>query len=717
MAKELLYEIKIKGLDEEISSLKVLQDEIKRLRAEVKQLETTGSEEAEKRKLELTEAQNQYRKLQKEVQNRNKAEQESVNTLEKMRAKLVAMNQQLERTEIGSEKFKQLTEQSKRLRHEINEADQATGKFYGNVGNYKGAIVDAFQVMGLNVRDFVMNLEEINLMFEGLSKGVGKTSGVFKIFKIALASTGIGALVVALGAVITYFTTVQEGLDKINRLLIPLGTVLRRIVGVVQDLGAGFVKLFSGDIQGAWEQIKSSASGFTDELSKAWKEGQRLYDISINLRQLTLTRTVAEERLNSIIIEQREILKNVNKSEAERLKAGKKALLAAEQLKNLRLSELDAQIEQLKLQQKQKDIGIEGLTKLAELGVKRDKAEAEYRNETLRIQNDINALQKKSHDDRLKAIAEERNMEAAMHAETVNSINALLAQYDQLTNKGKEAASAMSEVFRMKDEEDIPDIPAFIESLGSLYAEEVELARETTDVIKGTYADRLNALKSALASGLITEEQAANRRKEINVMIMKDSINTLKGMATEGSKIHKTLLIFEKMMAVREAFLALQVGKGKTASMVPFPANIPLIIGFVAQMAGLITAINSLTIPEPPKFAKGVIGLQGVGTSTSDSISARLSKGESVMTAKATKVFAPVLAQMELAVGNKPNYQLGNRRFAGGFIPAQIDPMTNIDNVIERTIKSIEQIPVVVSERDITETQKRVVRIKTTGDL
>jgi len=117
-----------------------------------------------------------------------------------------------------------------------------------------------------------------------------------------------------------------------------------------------------------------------------------------------------------------------------------------------------------------------------------------------------------------------------------------------------------------------------------------------------------------------------------------------------------------------------------------------------------------------------VIGLNGAGTETSDSINARLSKGESVMTAKATKVFAPVLADMERMVGNSPNVQLGNKRFAQGIISAgQFNPRTqfpsNIDQIIEQTVRSVAQIPVVVAEGDITATQTRVRKIKVAGDL
>jgi hypothetical protein len=68
--------------------------------------------------------------------------------------------------------------------------------------------------------------------------------------------------------------------------------------------------------------------------------------------------------------------------------------------------------------------------------------------------------------------------------------------------------------------------------------------------------------------------------------------------------------------------------------------NIPLMA--FAGVSGLIQAglINS---QPTPKFAKGVIDLQGKGTGTSDEIHAMLSKGESVMTADETSKFKPLL--------------------------------------------------------------------------
>jgi tape measure domain-containing protein len=64
-------------------------------------------------------------------------------------------------------------------------------------------------------------------------------------------------------------------------------------------------------------------------------------------------------------------------------------------------------------------------------------------------------------------------------------------------------------------------------------------------------------------------------------------------------------------------------------------------IGLIAATtAAQVAAIQSQQFPG---FKEGVIDLQGPGTATSDSIPARLSRGESVMTAEETRQYKPVL--------------------------------------------------------------------------
>lgn len=81
-------------------------------------------------------------------------------------------------------------------------------------------------------------------------------------------------------------------------------------------------------------------------------------------------------------------------------------------------------------------------------------------------------------------------------------------------------------------------------------------------------------------------------------------------------------------------------------------ASVALVAAVIAALASGYSAVSSMNA-EPVGFATGVVGLNGPGTGTSDSIPAMLSKGESVITAKGTKLEdnAEILKMMNNGVG------------------------------------------------------------------
>lgn len=78
---------------------------------------------------------------------------------------------------------------------------------------------------------------------------------------------------------------------------------------------------------------------------------------------------------------------------------------------------------------------------------------------------------------------------------------------------------------------------------------------------------------------------------------------------------------------------------------------IPAIIGLLAT--GFAEA-NALSASQKQSFAKGVVNLQGAGTETSDSIPTNLSKGESVVTAAATRKHGAYLEMINKGIDPFP---------------------------------------------------------------
>ncbi len=109
-----------------------------------------------------------------------------------------------------------------------------------------------------------------------------------------------------------------------------------------------------------------------------------------------------------------------------------------------------------------------------------------------------------------------------------------------------------------------------------------------------------------------------------------------------------------KILALAEIAInsGVAIAEGVVAAMaVPFPFNLAAIISTVAAITSNIAA--AITQVKGAKFAEGGL-VTGEGTATSDSIPAMLSNGESVMTAQATSMFAPVLSAFNQMGGGVP---------------------------------------------------------------
>ena len=156
----------------------------------------------------------------------DKLNQKQGDTLEKMRAKLSLMRKELEGMQVGSKAFNDQTKAVEALQSKINLADEATGRFNGNVGNYKGSIISAFQQMGINMTGVTEAINTAKVAMVGMEVATNKGAFAMKILKIAIASTGIGILIVAIGTLISYFQSAGERADKFKKIVAPFEFIL-----------------------------------------------------------------------------------------------------------------------------------------------------------------------------------------------------------------------------------------------------------------------------------------------------------------------------------------------------------------------------------------------------------------------------------------------------------------------------------------------------------
>jgi hypothetical protein len=266
-------------------------------------------------------------------------------------------------------------------------------------------------------------------------------SKAMQIFKVALISTGIGALVVALGAVVAYFTQTNEGSKQFAKISAGISAVLQSGIKILGSYGKLLFAIATFDlkkIKEGWAEIGENIRNATGDIKENYKAGV----------QNTANQQMMAKREREWSGQKLALLKEY---EAARFNAGKKSKLddegkIAAAKKAMQINELIFQND-LKIA-KNKAIMIENEQKLVS---KKDyQAIQDAKN---KVQEIINAHSMQQITvDALLGKAEGR-LEGANNAE-VKSEKEKIAEKKKL-NEEADKAAAEAEVKRLKDNADI----------------------------------------------------------------------------------------------------------------------------------------------------------------------------------------------------------------------------------------------------------------------
>ena len=182
--------------------------------------------------------------------------------------------------------------------------------------------------------------------------------------------------------------------------------------------------------------------------------------------------------------------------------------------------------------------------------------------------------------------------------------------------------------------------------------------------------------------------------------------NGLSGLLEELGEDNKAFAVLSKTLALAE--IAINTGKAiaagtAQAQSVPFPGNLIAIATTVATiMANITSAIKTV---KSAKFSTGGY-VSGPGTSTSDSIPAMLSDGESVNAALPTSMFAPIYSALNQLGGGAP------------IVAAQSSNQIAGEDMLARAFaKGVSQLDMRVGVDEITRVSDRVKVVESLGDL
>lgn len=226
------------------------------------------------------------------------------------------------------------------------------------------------------------------------------------------------------------------------------------------------------------------------------------------------------------------------------------------------------------------------------------------------------------------------------------------------------------------------------------------------------YAAVQEQLQKDLSDAEVKEQEEANKKKaaltEEQLKMMSDMIQTMGDVLSEFFESEdKSLHSFLKSM-LTSILDAIEIAVNAYYSQILAKEIASKSWGGVASAAALMVLIKA-AFAGAKALVKGFSTggyVQGSGTGTSDSIPARLSNGESVMTAKATSMFSPILSAFN---------QLG-----GGVPIVANNGGSNIgmDMLAAAVARGYQMAPQpVVSVEEINRTQRRVQTIENIGRI
>lgn len=629
------------------------------------------------------------REVSKELQNNIKMEQEQKGSLRALRAELSNVTKQydaLSEEERKAAKGLELKNKINEITDALKDSEEQTGRFYRNVGNYAGSLSGLFG--GLS-KDLDRNTSKIAGLIDRVTSAVKKTgdttnqtinpiANMRKGF-MALSATPIiavlGALVTVIQKVIQNLKSSEETMNAVTVALAPLNAGSRLLTRVMQTLGNGIAKVATK--LGEWaekmklvsDEMKTEQQLVKDNIALQKREREVIMQNADSQLKVSQLRAQAADKINHSAQERIELLKQaMNEEEAI---AKREMELAQERYR--------IQVEQSKLAENSKEEN----DQLAQSYAAMRQAEQSYYDKTRELQaqiveatNQIRSEQKAANQERIKGAENELKAMAKANGLTTEQLEKELDIRQRevearlkLVEEGSLAeyhlrqeqlqAQLDADLQRLASEEGTDNLiklrrEQFLQDMASLDAQWHDAAQAEADALVNEVLEGIWAEEEARREAFEAMKQQELEKQQLaqdTALAFGDVAGSIAGMLQAFGEENKELARLSKVIALAQ--IAIETGvataKGISAAMsVPFPANLAAIATTIATIiSGMTSAISTV---KGAKFASGGY-VSGPGTATSDSIPAMLSNGESVINARSTAMFGPLLSGLNQAGG------------------------------------------------------------------
>jgi len=487
-----------------------------------------------------------------------------------------------------------LTKETKKLDKEVGDVNESTNTLTDSLDKMTGGAITGFK---------------------GMVKGVKSVILGFRTLKGAIAASGIGLLIIAIGAVTAAFTSTEEGQNKFAKLmsmigavtavfidrLASLGTLLIDVftkpqkvfkdfrdsikkyvtdqITLVTDglglLGSAIKKAFSGDFSGALEDAAEGANKLLVQTNPLVQATQALAGATKDL----VTEMTEEARMAGIIADQR--------AAADKLD---RALIVDRAIANReRAKLLEQAIDKEKFSTEERIEFLKEAGRIEDEITQKEITASKLRLEAKIAENALGGSTKEDLDEEAQLRANLINLETAKLTKAKEVTSQILA----LNAEAKAAQDAIDAEKKAKDDQAILD-------------EEARIKRESDN-----YDARLAGIRERNAKELAEKqafEESKRAMEDATINHTKAGIGILSSLAGENKALQATALIADNAVGIAQTIMAASrsIAERKAAY-----AAIPAFIG---------TFPNPAKIADVPLLIKDIASTKlaaGIGVATS----------------------------------------------------------------------------------------------------
>lgn len=608
---------------------------------------------------EVTAYSKQMQQLNKEVQNNVTATNTNKDSLAALRAELSNATKEfdnLSAAERNGAKGQELAHHINVITDELKAAEESTQRYYRNVGNYKNGIVDAFSSMGGAAGGLVNPIKNATLGLKTMSKTpviailgilVNIIAKVIEKLKSSEDNTNrVSSAFSAFGAVGTMVTKLFQGLGKVvAKVAEYLGKAADKL-GLVTDAMKTEQQLTRDQIALTKIERENRKKNADDELAIAQLKAKAAEKLTYSAQERIGFLQEAADREKAIsqrnldtareeyrILEEKSKLADNSAEENDALAAAYEKMRQAETAYFNKSKELAAQMVEAKNQLlSQTNAQASADKKASDQAEKDAQAAVKAEKERVKAQASIKAQE----------IAERlKQVEAGSLAELDLKKEQLQQAYDMDVAQ-LEQQEGTAELIKLKKQTLNQELQALDEAY---YDNQFNQVQAETDKMIDEWQKQADAEKEIL--------EARRQMQKTTATAISAALGDISSAISDLGEENSALTKLSKVLAIAQIAIDTGVATAegiKNAMAVPFPANIAAIATTIAAVvSGMASAIVSV---KSAKFASGGL-VTGPGTATSDSIPARLSNGESVINARSTSMFAPILSALNEAGGGK----------------------------------------------------------------